>query len=240
MLSRAMPLLRVATIALAVAILAIAGAFVRFFVLGARSEVPRSEMERAVLAAEEAVRADPETSSARVKLASAYLEQGAKGSAEEQAKIAVRLDPEDPAAHYVLGLVQAARGDDRTAVKTLTKAANTEGQLGPFYQDVWASLSKAQLRLGEEKNALTSIEKAINFGPENAALLYERGQIYEQSKEWADALYDYSLAIQYVPDYEAARDAYDDLAKSHPEAVKEYQKKFVDETERPAEKPAGR
>jgi tetratricopeptide (TPR) repeat protein len=224
--SRLELVMRIAIGAVVVGILIIGGLFVRYLIVSGGEQTPRTELERAIVAAEEAVRANPENSNARIKLAAAYLESGAVSAAIEQAQIATRLAPTDPSGFYVLGLAYAKQGDDAKTVVTLTKAANMEGQLAGFYQDVWAALAKAYERDDQDEKAIEAMNKALNFGPENSILLAERGSIYEGQKKWADALYDYAQAAQYSPDYEPAVSAVKRISSEHPEAVAEVQKRF--------------
>lgn len=220
--------LNVLTIVLVVGIVVMIVLFAAFLL--DRDRTPRTELERAVVAAEEAVRANPEDANARIKLAAAYLETGALAAAEEQASIAARLAPADPSAQYALGLVYSKRGDDEKAIVTLTKAANMEGQLAGFYQDVWAALAQSYQRTEQYDKALESINKALNFGPENALLLIERAQIYEKQEQWADALYDYQMARSYSPDLQEAVDGAARIANDHPESVEEAKKRFESDT----------
>lgn len=219
---RLVPVLRVLTVVLVIGIVVTGFFLVRFFLDADRA--PRTELERAVFAAEDAVRAMPDSAAARIKLAAAYLESGAVSSAREQADIAVRLAPADPAAHYILGLVQAKQGQDADAVKSFEKAASLQGQLAAFYQDVWAAAAKAYQRLGNLDKALDAVNKSLNYGPENALLLVQRAGIYEAQEAWADALYDYYQALSYG--YKEASTEIDRIAAAHPEAVEEVRERF--------------
>lgn len=224
--SRASLVLKVVTIVLIVAVVGLGVLMVQYLITNAGNVTPRTELERAVVSAEEAVRANPENSDARIKLAAAYLENGALSAAREQAKIAVRLKPKDPSGFYILGLVEAKDGNDKEAIKQFTTAVDTKGQLAGFYLDVYRAMAAAYDRSNDSSKAIDAMNKAINYGPENAELLYARGKLYEGKKQWVDALYDYVSAMQYVPDYTEAVTAAKALAKAHPEAVKEMQKRF--------------
>ncbi len=224
MQSRFQSLLRIATIVIVVAILVMVGLLVRYVIT--TDDTPRTELERAVVAAEESVRADPEDAPARVKLAAAYLESGAMGAAQEQAEIATRLDPNDPSAYYVLGLVLLRQDDQSAAIVQLTKAVETEGQLAGFYQDAWAALAEAYDQDGQDDKAIEAMDKSINLGPENAQYLVRRGELYERQEMWADALADYVFAATYVPDYEPAVEGIERITSEHPEAVDEAREKF--------------
>lgn len=222
MQSRIVLALRMLTLVLILAIVAVAVLMVLHFFDTDRA--PRTELERAIYAAEDAVRATPDSASARIKLASAYLEGGAVGSAREQADIAVRLAPSDPAAYYILGLVQMEQGDTGEAIDSYTKATSMQGQVAAFYQDAWAALAKAYVEADMPDKALEAIDTSLDFGPENALLLVERAKIYEEREAWADALYDYAQAAQFGF-HEAAEDVAR-LIEDHPEALVEAQERF--------------
>jgi len=224
--SRATAVLRIVTIVLVVALAGLILLVGQAAWKGFSSNTPRTELERAVAAAEEAVRANPESAPARIKLAAAYLENGASNAAREQATIAIRLAPKDPAGYYILGLIESKTGNNAAAIKQLTKAANTDGQLAGFYLDVWRAASSAYERSGDSSKAIDAMNQALNYGPENSELLYNRGRLYEAEKKWADALYDYVQAANFVPDYKEATTAAERIAKAHPEAVKEVKKRF--------------
>lgn len=232
-------LLRVVTAVLIVAILIVGGLMGRFLLMGSDADAPRSELERAVVAAEAAVKADPESAPARVKLAAAYLETGAINAAREQAEIAIRLAPEAPEGYYVLGLVEGRDGDDVAALKQLTKAAQTQGQLAGFYQDVWRATAAVHERSGDTSAAIGAVDEALRLGPENAELLVARGRLFEVDERWADALYDYTIAAQFVPDYEPALEGAERIVRGHPEAVDEMVERFdIEMPESDSEPPA--
>jgi tetratricopeptide (TPR) repeat protein len=224
--SRASTVLRVATIVLIVAIAALGVLLVQFLISNAGNTTPRTELERAVIAAEEAVKANPESAPSRVKLAAAYLENKAVNAARDQALIAIRLAPEQPEGYYILGLIESRAGNNDEALKQLTKAAETQGQLAAFYQDVWRATASVHERSGDTSEAIGAMDQALNFGPENAELLVARARLYEAEKRWADALYDFSMAAQFVPDFQDAVEGARRVAREHPEAVAEMKKRF--------------
>lgn len=220
MLERAVPYLKVAIVLLIIALVVLAVGLVRYVLLGGTgATAPRSELERAVFTAEEAVRANPQDAGSRVKLAAAYLEQNSVSSAIEQAQFAIRLAPKDPSGYYVLGLAQSESGDLKAAAKNLKTAAGLPGQLGGFYSDVYAALATVQQKDGDVKAAIKTMGKAIDQAPENAVYLTTRGQMHEEAREWVWALDDYLSALQFVPGYSPAAEAYTRLSREHPEAL---------------------
>lgn len=223
---RATNVLRIVTIVLVIAIAAVGVLLVSYLIADSGDTTPRTELERAVIAAEEAVRANPESAPSRIKLAAAYLESGALAAAREQADIAIRLSPDDPEGPYILGLIESKDGDHKAAIVQFRKAVGAEGQLAAFYQDVWRSMSSAYERSGDTSQAIGAMDEALNFGPENAELLANRGRLYEAEERWVDALYDYVQAITFVPDYEEALEAARRIVRDHPEALEKLQYQF--------------
>ncbi|MBA4370409.1 MAG: hypothetical protein C0418_02385 [Coriobacteriaceae bacterium] len=221
--------LRIVILVLGAAILVVTGALVRFLVT-MDPTTPRNEMDRAFVAAQEAVRANPDDAASRVKLAAALIERGDAGGAEEQARIAVRLDPTDPSTFYVLGLALSAQGKDEAAVAELEKAAQTGGQVAGFYQDAWMALGRAYERSGEESKSIAAMSKALGFGPENVLIIYERGAMYERLKMWVEALDDYAAALEYVPDHKPSREGFDRVKGAHPEAFETLRKLYNEAT----------
>lgn len=225
---RFVPFLKVLIVVLVIALVVVTGGLVRYVLFGGQGTgTPRTELERAVFSAEEAVRADPQNPSARVKLAAAYLEENAVGAAIGQANIAIRLAPKDPTGYYILGLCQDKSGDLQSATANLTKAATMKGQIADFYSDVYAALARVLEKDGKQNEAFKMMGKAIENSPENALLLYSRGQMDERAKKWMFALDDYSSAVQFVPDYQEARDAYNRVARDHPDALKKLLKYYA-------------
>jgi tetratricopeptide (TPR) repeat protein len=205
-------------VGLVVAVVALAAVVAYTFVDQLMVDTPETELERAILAAEEAVRANPQDAAARTKLAAAYLDQGLTGAAAEQAEDALKLDPSDPTPLYVLGRAQLAMGDVDDAVVTLEKAANTEGQLAQFYQDSFYALSQAYEEKGDEEKALEALDEAVNNNPDNVLMIVSRAEYYERHEMWADALFDYTIVLTYVPDHEEALERYTEIAEEYPDA----------------------
>ena len=119
-------LLKILIGVLVVGALLVSAALLRFVFAGGKSTTPRTELERAVVAAEQAVSADPNDPDARIKLAAAYYEQGSASAALKQAEVAARLEPQKPDPYYMLGIAQAKLGKTQEAI------ANPPG-LGLFW-----------------------------------------------------------------------------------------------------------
>lgn len=229
MTSRQVLYLKVFIAVMVVGIAGFAIALARYAMTGA-SGTPRTELERAVVAAEQAVRANPQDHASRVKLAAAYLERGDVSAAIEQATTSVRLDPKDPSGYYVLGLAETKRRDAPSAIKHLQKAVGTKGQLAQFYQDAHMALARAYEQNGQGKDAIAAMSRALDSGPENVIILYERGKLYERQQNWKSAMEDYAVALEYVPNYDPARTAFEALKKTHPDVFQQLQRYYNETT----------
>lgn len=185
------------------------------------SGTPRTAAERTIQSAEEAVTANPDDPAARVRLAAAYLEQGSPGLAKEQATLALRIDPELPDAHFVLGVAHYRLGEHEAAVESLTKAGTTEGQFASFYQEVFVALGRAHEATGDYAAALEAMTTAVQYGPTNSLVYVERGLLFERNEEWFDAAADFAYSLIFVSDNQEAIDGLARIEQAHPE---EYEK----------------
>lgn len=226
---RALQILRMAIVAMVAGIVVLTALVVRQIATQDLS-TPKTELDRAVFTAEESVKANPEDPAARVKLAAAYLERGNTTGAIEQGEIAVRLAPKEPTAYYVVGLAYSDRDDEAKALTNLNKAAGMKGQVAQFYQDCWVAIARVYEKSDKMDKSIEAMSKALGFGPENVVLLNERARLYERDKQWRNALDDYAAALEYVPDHESAREAFDRLKVEHPKEFQELQKLYGIET----------
>ena len=213
---RALYALRVVVVVTVVAILGLGIALVQAFVTPGGG-APRTAAERTILSAEEAVRANPDDPVARVRLAAAYLEQGSTGMAKEQAELALRINPEMPDAHFVLGVALYRTGESEAAVASLTTAGETEGQFAPFYQEVYIALAGAHEATGDTDAAIEALNTAMTYGPQNARVYVERGLLFERAENWYEAAADFAYALIFVSDYQEAIDGLARIEQSHPE-----------------------
>jgi len=213
---RVLTALRALIVLVVIGILVAGVALVQAIVVG-DDGTPRTAAERAIQSAEEAVRANPDDPVARVRLAAAYLEQGSTAKAAEQAELALRLNPEMPDAHFVLGVAHYRNGDIDKAIASLTKAGETEGQFAPFYQEVYVALARAHEANGDIDAAIEAFTTAFSYGPENATVYVQRGEMLERAEEWYEAAVDYAYALIFIADYPEALEGLARIEKDHPE-----------------------
>jgi len=212
---RLLPLLRVLIVA-AIAGVLVLGLSLAVAILTQGEGAPRTAEERAIFASEQAVEVNPEDANARARLASAYLEQGSFKKAIEQAEIALRLKPGMPEAYFVLGSAHRRDGNADEALANLTSATEAEGQYATFYQEVWVEIARTQKDQDDVETAISSLERALGYGPENALIVLERATMLEEIGRWEEAAYDYGYALVFVPDMAEANEGLDRMQEEHP------------------------
>jgi tetratricopeptide (TPR) repeat protein len=213
---RLLPVLRLLIVVSVIGIVVLGVGVVQALLSGGDG-TPQTAAERAIVAAEEAVRVNPNDAQARARLGAAYLEQGSTNKAIEQAEIALRLQPEMPEAYLVLGVAHRRLGDLDQAISNLTKAGEADGQFAQFYQEVYVELANAYEEAGDVDAAVGSLERALSFGPENALIVLARAEMLERAGRWEEAAYDFGYVLLFVPDMQEALDGLDRMQEQHPE-----------------------
>jgi len=211
-------LLRVA-LALIVAVLATAASLVIFFVTAEKA--PRTAVERDVAAAEIAVRERSSDPAAWQALAYSYVraerfddavEVSRRGRTATGAQVLLLSEAD---ALRSAGSHKAAIAIYDEAVKALSleesaavAARKKQGIATPtsnaslvtaFYG---RALSRAEI--GDTEGAIADVKRALEFGPQQSALLASLGEFYEKTGETAKAEAAYREALRFIPDYPAA------------------------------------
>jgi len=197
-------LLKAITFLLAVGIVVTGIAITRYALFDNKLKAPRTEIERTLFLAVQAVKANPNDPEARVKLAAVYLEMGRVNEAVKEATTATKLAPDDADAFYILGVANREKGNMVQAAQNLEKAAKKEGNLAPFYQVCWTELASVYMEQKKFKQAIKAYDKALGYGPENASILYELARAYELSRDMKNAEAYYKEVLEYLPDHEDA------------------------------------
>jgi len=206
-------LLKAIIFVLIMAVLATGAAIVRYTIFDNKLSAPRTEAEKSLQLAVQAVKTNPNDARARIKLAAAYLEVGRVNAALSEAKIAAKLDPDDAEAFLVFGLANKEKGNFDEAVKNLEKAAKMDGKLGYFYQSCWLELAKIHMDQKKYKAAVRAYDAALGYGPESASILYDIAKAYELSGDTTSAAAYYKEVLEFVPDYEDALKSLERLKK---------------------------
>ena len=99
-------------------------------------------------------------------------------------------DPNHPRSTYYLGNIALTRGDWKTALPFLDKAAAAMPQSFDAHYD----FGKALLRDGQVAQATSELQKAIAINAKNSGAHYQLALAYRQSKRESDAQREFSLA----------------------------------------------
>ena len=122
------------------------------------------------------------------------LDRGDTETANGYFKRAVRLDPENAAAHYHLGLVALTKDSGRVQAIAHFKQAEAllPGQVEVLYQ-----LGRALTEENQTKDGLAALERAIIMDPNHAGCWHYKGVAAEQTgdRELADDAWRESIAI---------------------------------------------
>lgn len=190
-----------------------------------RIKTPRTEVERAIVVAEMAVKADPNDPRARANLAAAYLAAGRFSDAVRQSEYAIRLNPDDGSGYLVLGIAQRELGRFDDAVKNIRRAIEDKNKTADWYVKAWLELAITYEKKGDYKKAKEALDGAIGFFPEAANLYLERARVTEKLGNYYGALLDYQAVLTFDPDNREAREAIDRIRPLADKQRKEQEKK---------------
>src|SRR5262245_47973977 len=113
----------------------------------------------------------PDSAPDRVNLAIALINHNDLDGAESELRAALAKSPDDPRAHYNLGLVLKKRGKNEEAAKEMAPvAASPEGQKDAT---VWYQLGLLYKRLRRSDDALTAFRKAVALQPEHGSAHFQ-------------------------------------------------------------------
>ena len=104
----------------------------------------------------------------------------------ENARRAVRLDPNDPFAHAVLGFVLAYEHEHEDSATQIETAL----RLDPNHADAWACLSDLSVLSGKLTEGLEQIQKAFRLNPYPACWYYlVKGQAQYALRQYEAAIH---------------------------------------------------
>ena len=108
---------------------------------------------------QQVIHRDPHAVDARQRLATTLASAGRLDEAAAQAKELTGLSPRDAHPHLLLGLIEAQRGDDLSALRNFTQAA----ELDPQSATAHLQIGNAHRRLGNPGRAARSYEAAVRL-----------------------------------------------------------------------------
>lgn len=189
------------------AIIVVGGLIIKVAIVGDRPAAPRTYAEKLLWDAEEAVKADPEDSKARIGLARAYLTIGRNADGLKQAEAAVKLGRKSSEAYFVLGLGYNKTGNYAKAVEVLQACVKQENATLDILGESYFQMGIAYEGLNKLKEAMQAYDKALNYFPEDINLNYAYAKVLEKAGKRTDAIVVYKDILSYVPGEQKAQDA---------------------------------
>ncbi len=151
------------------------------------SAAAQSRMADALFAAAEKAESDED----RKKLMS---------QAADMARLAVKSNPEDPAAHYILAKDAAERQDMNTALSEMQKAVKNDPSNFIYYYD----LGKMQFSMKRYSDAAASFQASCDINPQYAQSRFNLGMTQKQLKNSSAALDSFRKTTEINPQHEKA------------------------------------
>ena len=128
------------------------GAFVR-----GEAALQQNDMETAVTAFEQAVKADPDTPMLRLRLASLYVRAGQLGNARGQCVEVLKRQPDNLDALALLAGIDTALGRDSDAIAGYERLL----ALDPDYQEAYLYLGALYGKQGETERAVGTLRRLL-------------------------------------------------------------------------------
>ncbi|MFN4353934.1 tetratricopeptide repeat-containing sulfotransferase family protein [Parvibaculum sp.] len=131
-----------------------------------------------------------------LKLGGAHLAAGRPDHAAKAAAAILQVEPKNPDAIHLIGLVALAKGDTAKAEQLIAAAA----ALMPHHPNVWVNLGNAQRDQGKVDEALIAYRRAETIDPAYPDLYLNRGQLHQDNSDHADAMENFGRLIELKPD----------------------------------------
>lgn len=174
------------------------------------SSLDRSGVTRAIALYRRALDVDPGYTDAYARLANMYdfssrFGWGESPEAErtlalEMAERAVRLDPDNPFAHWTLGRVLSRLGRGPNSRDRAIEELQAAIAIDPNYADAYGFISLIHVGGGQQKKARDAIDNAFALNQTPPSWYYQnRGIVSYFEGEFADAVQDLSFAVEMNP-----------------------------------------
>lgn len=167
----------------------------------ARKELRQGNPDLAKAAFEELVKEYPNEADLHLFLGMAQMRLRDPRAAILAAQRAIALDPNHIEARTFLGSIELeVRGDVDAAISEYTRVIG----LRPDLPEAYANLAAAQKRRGDLRQAVVSLNKALELKPKFGTALNNRGWIYTEQEKWVEARSDFEQALMIDPQDQGA------------------------------------
>lgn len=170
-----------------------------------------SLIDRETQRREEFVRRDPDSATARLAVADAYLVQKQYAEAIQQYEEVHRGEPDRVGALIGLGLAYRGKGDTARMTEYFNRVIELNtGDFAQFdrrMQLVYYYLGQAYLQQGETDKAVEQFQAGLKIRASDSDLLFLLGNAYQAKGEHDMAVAAYGRATQFVPDFVEAYQA---------------------------------
>ena len=158
------------------------------------------DLEKALVAYQDALARDPEYKPALFGLALTYTELGRSSDAEAGFRRVIDLDPRDNRAHFMLAQIHADRSEFEEALELLGKAADLGSERAPLHN----LMARCYIGLKELDRAEEKVRRALEINPELAPAYYNLAIIFEERGDVPAAIDAYIKDVEIAPkDYKA-------------------------------------
>ncbi len=157
--------------------------------------------DAAVPAYEAALRHQPRSEAAEVRLATCLSQLRQFPRAAATLNEALKIAPGDAAAWIQLGATELAQGRTSDAVATFRKATEAD----PETVEAYNLLGAIQFESGDAKNAEAALRAGIQAKPNFAPIHNNLGNLLSETGRFEEAKYHFAAALRYKDDYVGAR-----------------------------------
>ena len=140
-------------------------------------------------------------------------------NAEQCARLAVDVAPEDPTAHALLAEVLFAQGRGDDLVETLKRQLQLSHD-AQTQSHLWVSIANAEEKLRRALDqAVEALQHALELDPQNVQALHALGGLYERTGNWPFAIETWERAASIVEGTPEAAEYYAMMARIHEEML---------------------
>ncbi|MEO0837370.1 MAG: tetratricopeptide repeat protein [Cyanobacteria bacterium J06643_5] len=159
-----------------------------------------SEYKQAIKLFSQAIRINPEYSSAYNLRGDAYYRLGEYEKSQQDSSAAIRNNPNDANAYYDRAFSLYFAGEFNGAIIDYNQAI----KLNPDFANAYYGRGLARHEIKENEKAIKDLNQAIAINPKFTSAYFQRGIIHREMKEKLEAIKDFDEAIKINPKYTEA------------------------------------